>query len=121
MAAAVIPIIAAAAPLLTPLIQRLVLGVESLLGPKTGPAKSAAVVGALQPIVSALSTAGAIPGQLDPASLTAMVESVVQALSASGVLNPQAAGAILAQPVGVSTMQPGTLRIVGGTLQLQFQ
>jgi uncharacterized protein (DUF697 family) len=121
MASAIVPIIAAAAPLLTPLIHSLVLRVEGLFGSKTGPVKLDAVVAALSPIVTQLATSGKIPGQLSPADIAALVESIVQMLKSSGLLNPDTAAALAAQPIGVSTLPPGTmLRIVGGTLQLQF-
>jgi len=128
MATAIIPIIAAAAPLvraaypiLKPIAEKLILGVEHLFGAGNGPqVKMPAVLGALGPIAAALGTSGKIPGQLDASGLAAIAESVVQSLKDAGLLTPEAASAIMSQPTGVSTVSPGTLRIIGGTLQLQI-
>ncbi len=120
MAAAIIPIIAAAEPILAPLIHRLVLFVESKFGPKTGPTKFSTVVAAIGPVANALATAGLIPGTLDGVSIAALVQSVVQSLQSTGILNPATAAVINAQPIGVGTGSPSTIRVIGGTLQLQF-
>jgi len=120
MATAIIPIIAAAAPLLTPIISALIMRVEHLIGAGNGSTKSSMVVNAVLPIAQALATAGKIPGQLDATSLLPIVESIFQSLQAAGVVNPETAAVLAAQPIGVSTLPPGTLRITGGTLQLQI-
>lgn len=120
MAALAIPIIAAASPLLTPLIQSLVMYVEHRFGAKQGPTKLDTVVNAVLPVAVSLATAGQIPGQLDAAHVAAMVEAVVQRLKDAGVLNPETAAVIAAQPIAVSTLPTGTLRVTGGTFQLQF-
>jgi len=119
MAAAVIPIIAAAAPLLQPLISSLVMHVEHIFGHKTGPTKFDNVLTAVLKTASDLATAGKIPGQLDPSSIATMIESVVQDLKARGVLNPETAASVVqAQSNTASIPQSLTLKVLSGSLQL---
>lgn len=89
MASAIVPILAAAAPLLTPLIESLIQKVETIF-PKagSGATKMTAVVNAIQPVANQLSASGAIPGQLDAASITTMAETILQQLKTSGTLTP---------------------------------
>lgn len=120
MAGAIIPLAVAAAPLLEPLVKALVMRVEHLFGAKTGPTKLDAVLAALTPVVGQLATAGKLPGQLSPSDLLALVENVVRALKGAGVLNPDTAAVVAAQPIAVSSVPTGPIRITGGTLQLSF-
>ena len=87
MAAAVIPIVLAAAPLLQPLITSLVTHVEHLFGAKTGKTKFDLVLGAVTQAAEQLATAGKIPGVLDAQSIAAMIQTVVTDLQARR--NPQ--------------------------------
>jgi hypothetical protein len=121
MAAAALPVLAAAAPILLPIVQNLVMGVEHLFGAGTGPTKLDTVLKALTPVAAALSTAGTITGTLDAPSLTALVQSVVSNLKAQGVLNPSTAAIVAAQPVASSMPTSGTFQISGGTLQLTMK
>jgi uncharacterized protein (DUF697 family) len=113
MASIAIPLISAAVPLLTPLIESLVTHVESMFGAKTGPTKFDAVLTAVSKVAADLGTAGKIPGQLDTASLATMIETVVQQFKADGILTPsvQPAPAVTAAP------KPGTFQ-VSGTINL---
>ena|SRR5579864_2184689 len=121
MAAAILPIISAAAPLVVPLIEKLVMGIEHLIqGKGQGPTKATTVINALLPIFDALSTAGIIPGKLDPTSIAAMVENVVQSLKSQGILNPQVAAQVHSQPILSSAPSSGTFKISGGSLTLSF-
>jgi uncharacterized protein (DUF697 family) len=89
MAAAIVPLISAAAPVLVPLIVSLVKKVEGLFGKKTGPAKLAAVSQATQAVANNLSAAGNIPGLLNMETIISLVEGVVQALKANGQLESE--------------------------------
>lgn len=120
MAATIVPIIAAAAPLITPAIKWLAVHVENLFGAGTGPTKLSAVVNAVTPIVQQLATSGKIPGQLDTASIVALVESVVQSLKADGVLNPDTARIIASQPIATNINTGASFNVTGGTLQISF-
>lgn len=108
--AAFAPLIAAAIPLLTPLVAGLVNHVEVLFGPKTGPAKFSVVLACVAAVAAQLSTAGTLPGQLDPASIGAMIESVVQELKSKGVLNPQSSAGVIA---GQNAALPQSLTLNG--------
>lgn len=107
MAAAIIPIIAAAAPLLKPVIKDLVLNAQKLFGHNngTGSTKAQTVIDAAVSIAEKLSTAGRIPGLIDPSSIAVMVESIVQELKGSGVL-PSDAGGAVTYPTGTSASLP---------------
>lgn len=120
MAAAAIPLITAAIPLLQPLISSLVVHVENLFGAKTGPTKFDAVLNAVTKVASDLSTAGKIPGQLDPNSIAMLIETVVQDLKSTGVLNPSTAAKIAQLPAMASPSNalPATIRIIGGSLTI---
>jgi hypothetical protein len=96
--------------MLTPLVTGLVQHLEVLFGNKTGPTKFDAVLQSVMAVATRLSTAGAIPGQLDPASIAAMIETVVQDLKSKGALNPQTSAAIIA---GQSTVVPQSLTLNG--------
>lgn len=117
MAAAVIPIVAAAAPLIIPLIKSAVLHVEALFGHKTGPTKFEVVLAYVAKLAEALSTAGKIPGTLDASSIAALIESIVQQMKADGILTPEVAGPLVTSANASLTMGT-TLHIMGGTLQL---
>jgi hypothetical protein len=95
MAAAIIPILAAAAPLLTPLIRTLAVHVEHLFGARTGPTKFDVVLQSVLKAADAMATGGQIPGRLDPASIAAMVQTVVQQLQSAGILTPEASSALV--------------------------
>jgi len=95
MATAIIPIVVAAAPLLQPLINSLIIHVEKLFGAKTGTTKFDNVLQATLKTATDLSTAGKIPGTLDPATIAMMVEAEVQSLKAAGVLTPEIATQIV--------------------------
>lgn len=124
MAAAIIPIVAAAAPLLRPAISWLAVHVEHLFGAKTGPTKFDIVLNAALKIASDLATSGKIPGSLDAVSVATLVESVVQELKSSGVLNPNTAqtmvehGNVVISQGGAASSVSATLQITGGTLVL---
>lgn len=126
MAAAVIPVVAAAAPLLMPLIQSLVTHVEHLFGAKTGADKFALVLQSTIAAADKLSAAGKIPGTLDPASIATMIQTLVSQLNANGVLTPENAanavskGSVIQTSPGISVPLGSvtTLSIVGGSLQL---
>lgn len=121
-ALAIGPIIAAASPLLIPLIQSLVMHAENLFGAKTGGTKLETVVNAVLPIAQQLAASGKLPGQLDAGSITAMVESVVQNFKAQNILNPDTAKTVATQSIATATAGPGgqSFKISGGTLQLSF-
>ncbi len=106
------PLITAAAPLLMPVIADLVTRVEHLFGAKSGPTKLGTVVNAVTPIAEQLSTAGAIPGQLDAASITAMIEAVIQSLKAGGLLGGPAPGGS-GVPAASAQVQPGSYAVSG--------
>jgi hypothetical protein len=108
--AAFAPLIASAIPLLTPLVTGLVHHVEALFGTKTGPAKFSIVLACVTAVATQLSTAGMLPGQLDPASIAAMIESVVQELKSKGILNPPSCASIIA---GQSAALPQSLTLNG--------
>jgi uncharacterized protein (DUF697 family) len=99
MAAAIVPLISAAAPILVPLIVSLVNKVEGLFGKKTGPAKLAAVSQATQAVASNLSAAGNLPGLLNMETIISLVEGVVQALKANGQLGEDATTTVTPPPV----------------------
>lgn len=111
MAAAIIPIITAAAPLLTPLIETLVQKVEGLFGAKNGATKFQSVLDAVLPIAQQLSTAGKIPGPMDPTAIGTMIETVVQNLKAQGQL--PSGSATTAVPVAATAMTPGAYSFSG--------
>lgn len=123
MATIAAPLIAAAIPLLQPLISNLVMHVEKLFGAKTGSTKFQTVLDAILPIATSLGTAGKLPGQLDAATIGTLIESTVQSLKASGVLNPTTADAVVNAISSVGLPTPAnapaagnTLRILSGTL-----
>lgn len=88
MAAAIIPIVTAAAPLIIPLIKDLVANIQNMFGHNngTGQTKAETVVDAVMAVVTKLSAAGKIPGVMDPATIASMVEMVVQQMKADGAL-----------------------------------
>lgn len=122
MATAIIPIISAAAPLLTPLIHSLVTQVEHLFGAKTGPTKFDLVLQSVTTAAEKLATAGKIPGQIDSAIIATMIQTLVSQLNANGVLTPENAAQAVAKGgvVGVAGtgIVPTVLNVVGGSLQL---
>jgi len=118
LAAAIIPILSSAIPLLRPYIISLVTHVEHLFGPKTGPTKFDAVLKALLDAASKLSTAGKLPGTLDPGSAGSMIESIVQELKALGILNPAGVAPIVQAGSVLPPASGSMLKIVGGTLQI---
>jgi hypothetical protein len=113
MASIAVPLIAAAAPLLTPLIESLVTHVESLFGAKTGATKFGVVLGAVTKAAEDLGTSGKLPGQLDAATIATMIETVVQNLKSAGVLNPniKPADAVPTTPKGGTFSVTGTLTL----------
>lgn len=110
MASIAVPLIAAAAPLLTPLIESLVTHVETLFGAKTGPTKFDVVLQAVGKAAQDLGAAGKLPGQLDTATIATMIETVVQNLKAAGVLNPNIKPA---DSVPSAVRAPGTYNFTG--------
>jgi len=131
--AALIPIIEAAAPLLTPLIKGAATHLEHLFGAKTGPAKFDALLNMILPLAEKLSTAGQIPGQLDPALLAGLIQPIVTDMKSKGELTPESAAAAIqsAGPAGVGGMAGSakgglgaavgagqTIKITGGSLVL---
>jgi hypothetical protein len=110
MAAAIVPIISAAAPLLAPLIVGLVKRVEGLFGAKTGATKLATVATATKAVADALSGAGKIPGVLDDPAIVALVEAVVQSLKGQGQLDAETA-TVGALPVGTRIKVAGILEV----------
>ena len=116
MAAAVLlpTVISAVIPLITPLVQSLVVHVEKLFGAKTGPDKFQSVLAAILPVVNALSTAGKIPGTVDGVAVGSIIESVVQELKGKGILNPS----VTIPPVAGSNNLLGASVKVTGTLTL---
>lgn len=119
MAAALIPILTAAAPLLSPLIQSIVLHVERLFGAGTGPQKLTTAVNTILGIADDLSKSGKIPGVLDPASITGLIQATVTDLKSRGILTPDLATSIISAQASTSTIPPtSTLKITGGTIQV---
>jgi uncharacterized protein (DUF697 family) len=121
VAAAIIPVVLAAAPLLQPLITSLVTHVEHLFGAKTGPTKFDVVLNAVTKAAEDLSAAGKLPGVLDSQSITAMIQTVVADLQAAGVLNPTSAGQIVtatSNPQMLNALGSQSLKIIGGTLTI---
>lgn len=90
MAAAIVPVIAAAIPLLRPVIKGLISGVQRIFGHNQGqgPTKLQTVVNATMTVVEQMATAGKIPGHLDAAAIASIVEAVVQEMKATGELPP---------------------------------
>lgn len=121
MAAAIIPLVTAAIPLLTPLVMSLVTHVEHLFGAKTGATKFDNVLTSTLKVAQDLGTAGKIPGQLDPQSIAVLIQSVVSDMKAKGLLTPEIAPSVstspgssvatLSAPAGASAMT-----IIGGSL-----
>src|SRR5689334_22161608 len=107
MAAATIPLITAAIPLLTPIITNLIQHVESLFGAKTGETKFKTVLDAVTAIAGQLSTAGKLPGVLDPSTLAQQIEVIVQDLKSKGQL-PAPTVAQKYTASGVFTLSPTT-------------
>src|SRR5690348_10549765 len=104
--AALIPIIEAAAPLLTPLIKSGATHLEQIFGAKTGPTKFDALLNMILPTAEKLSTAGKIPGQLDPASIAGLIQSIVTDMKAKGELTPEA--------VQAKVQSAGAGAVIGG-------
>lgn len=111
MAAAIIPIVTAAAPLIIPLIKDLVANMQNMFGHNngTGQTKAETVVDAVMAVVTKLSAAGKIPGVMDPATIASMVEMVVQQMKADGKLPSDGATAAPLSPVTGQTVTAGTL------------
>jgi hypothetical protein len=123
MAAAIVPLVIsgvqAAYPILAPIIQSIVVHLESLHGAKTGAqVKLPAAVAAVTPVANSLSTAGKFP-LLTADQITAMIESSVQQLKATGILNPDTASAIAASPM-TPVQNAASFKISGGTITLQL-
>ena len=117
MAAAAVPIITAAIPLLRPVIKGLISGVQRIFGHNngTGPTKLNAVVDAAVTVAEKMATAGKIPGQLDVATIASIVEAVVQEMKSSGELPSEGQPAVSPLPHvpginGVRVFIDGTLR-----------
>ena len=104
MAAAAIPILTAAMPLLIPIGRALVVQVEHLFGAKSGAAKANAVYDALGAVAAQMAEHGKIPAKLDSASITAIIEAIVAEMNSRGILNPASAAAMVA--AGVTSPQP---------------
>lgn len=120
MAAAAVPLIAAALPLLAPVIGAIVMGVEHLVqGKNQGPSKFDMVLQAVLQIVEKLGAAGTIPGQMDANSVAAMIQAVVTQLKAAGVLTPENAAAWLAAlgKPGAAAAPSGPF-VLSGTVQI---
>lgn len=113
MAAAIVPVaasaIAAALPIITPLLTSLIHHVEVLFGAGTGPTKLDTVIQAGSQVVSQLAGSGKIPANLDAASIGTIVQTLVQDLNAKGSLNPQASASAIASPGLQTLMLTGTL------------
>lgn len=129
MAGAIIPIIAAAAPLLKPVIENLVLGVQRLFGHNNGTdtTKAASVIEAALVIADKLSTAGKIPGVVDATTIATMMETIISELKAKGLLPtdgvtiatlpssqvPSVTGVLTSTAAPTSQWQWQTVRITG--------
>lgn len=129
MAAAIIPIIAAAAPLLKPIIEGLIMNVQKLFGHDngTGPTKAASVIEAALVIADKLSTAGKIPGVVDATTIATMMETIINELKAKGLLPtdgvtiatlpssqiPSVTGVLTSTATPTSPWQWQTVRITG--------
>lgn len=112
MAAAIVPLIETALPILEPYIKSAALHLEHLFGGGgTGPTKMNVLVQGLTAVANALSTAGKLPGNLDASSLAAMAQSVVSAMLDAGTLNPQTAAVAAGLPVGTTFQVTGTLQV----------
>ena len=96
MAAAIIGLVGAALPILTPFLTSAIHHVEVLFGAGTGPTKLDTVVNAGLQLAGSLSTAGKIPGTIDVATMTTFVQTLVQELQAQGLLNPTSSASIIA-------------------------
>jgi hypothetical protein len=120
MAAAILlpTLLSAAIPLVTPLVQSLVIHAEHLFGAKTGQQKFQSVLAAVTPVVDALSTAGKIPGTLDGVAISSIIESVVQDLKAKNILNPSVVIPQIAGSTGSGNAFPMGSVKVSGTLTL---
>jgi hypothetical protein len=109
MAAAVIPIIAAATPLLRPIIKGLISGAQRIFGHNngTGATKAQTVIDAALTVAEKLATAGKIPGHLDAAFIASLVEALVQEMKAAGELPTDGA------PTGIPSPQGQPVTILG--------
>lgn len=122
MAAAAVPIITAAIPLLRPVIKGLISGVQRIFGHNngTGPTKLNAVVDAAVTVAEKMATAGKIPGQLDVATIASIVEAVVQEMKSSGELPSEGqppAVSPLPQIPGINGGINGVRVFIDGTLR----
>ncbi len=106
MAGIAIPLIAAAVPLLQPLIEKLVLGVQGLFGSGTGETKASTALAMLQKVVEQLAAAGKLQGVPDATALATMIETVVQQLKASG----QLPGPVASPAAGKRVLLVGTIQ-----------
>lgn len=118
MAAALIPLIAGLAPSIINLIASLVHQhapqAEMANGPGTGPVKFADVFAAVIDALQKAAASGAIDKTLPPdEQIKMIIQAVVNSMQLSGVLGGGAA--IPAAPTG----QVITLRVIGGTVQVQ--
>lgn len=111
MAAAVLlpTLISAAIPVITPLVQSLVLHVEKLFGAKTGQQKFQSVMSAVVPVVDALAASGKIPGSIDGVAIGSIIESIVQDFKSKGILNPSV---VIPQITGSGTSL-GSVKVTG--------
>jgi hypothetical protein len=124
MAAAIIPLIAGLAPsiinLITSLIHQNAPVAETTYGPGTGPVKFADVFASVIAALQKAAAAGAIDKALPSDEIIkAIIQAVVTSMQMSGQL-----GETPAQPGGPASSigsvgQVITVRVVGGTLQIQ--
>ncbi len=114
MAAIAAPLIIAALPILKPYITMLITHAEHLFGDKTGVTKFDNVLQATVKTAADLSTAGKLPGTLDPSSIAMMIETEVQNLKNTGVLTPAAASEIVkTTSTNINTATPTTVKVTG--------
>lgn len=96
MAAAIIPVVAAALPVIQPILTNLIHLVEVHFGAGTGPTKLDTVISAGTAIAENLATAGKLPGKLDAATIGTVAQGIVSQLNANSQLSPQKSAAALA-------------------------
>jgi hypothetical protein len=125
MAAAIIPLVAAAVGAISPLIPGIVQAVEGLFGhsattnTQDGAAKMQAAVAMLTAALQQLANAGRIPSGpvVDPslpAGLAGAVQQAVDALKAQGLLGSPTAGQSTAKPAPPATASQSGGPSVGG-------
>jgi hypothetical protein len=118
MAAAIIPLVLDAAPLITPLLQKSIIGVEHLFHfkPKHGPAKSAIVNSFAKTLCDSLVAAGVLKSAPEGTELNTLIQTIYNSLDVQGIMNNPTATAIAATTSVLPSVH--TTLQVSGTLNL---